>query len=342
MQLNTAQPDRGVQQELDDNATGLSSIETTGPHAVCTLAEGSYFYGLAALANSLVHAGFEGSVVVGYRGVQPQWVQSLKTRDHASQVYQVTESVDLRLIELPGTWHLANLKAHLINQIFERDDDVDLVFYLDTDIVITQPWSTLVEWARKGVVLVLDVADTYMSPQHVYRRAWQDLAATCGFESRDFSGYVNSGCVGINRAFAEFPRVWSLLMEELERGGADMSTMKNWTGRLEYARMDQDVLNATIMATDTPIALLGAEAMGWFPWANEVMPHAMFAKKPWVRNYILDALRGFPPNHVYRAYWRFVDGPIHPFGKWQLKRKKTGVAIARLIGLLHLRSYRDL
>jgi hypothetical protein len=315
---------------------------TTGPDVVCTVAEGSYFYGLAALANSLVRAGFEGGVVVGYRGAEPQWVKSLQMRDQASHLYQVTPSVYLRFLELRGTWHLNNLKAHLINQIFEIFSDVDLIYYLDTDIVITHPWSTLVDWARKGVVLVLDIADSYMSPHHVYRRAWQDLAARRGFKSRDFTGYVNGGCVGVNRTFAEFPRVWSSLMEELECDGADMREMKNWTGRLEYARMDQDILNATIMATDMPIALLGSEAMGWFPWANEIMLHAMFAKKPWVRNYIFDALRGFPPNHIYRAYWKFVDGPIRPFGEWELKRKKTALAIARFIGLLHLRSYRDL
>ena len=51
-------------------------------------------------------------------------------------------------------------------------------------------------------------------------------------------------------------------MEELERDGADMRKMKNATGKLEFARMDQDVLNATIMATDVPLCLLGSEAMG--------------------------------------------------------------------------------
>ena len=47
--------------------------------------------------------------------------------------------------------------------------------------------------------------------------------------------------------------------------------MKNWTGPVEFSRIDQNVLNATIMATDTPIALLGSEAMGLFPWANRVV-----------------------------------------------------------------------
>ena len=45
---------------------------------VCTVAEGSYFNGVAALTNSLVHAGFRGSVVVGYRGSKPTWLAQFK------------------------------------------------------------------------------------------------------------------------------------------------------------------------------------------------------------------------------------------------------------------------
>ena len=104
------------------------------------------------------------------------------------------------------------------------------------------------------------------------------LAAKQELKCRDFTGYVNGGYIGVNRAYAEFALVWSALMEELERDGADLKEMKNWTGKPAFSRMDQDVLNATIMATNTPIALLGSEAMGMFPWANVVMPHAMFQK----------------------------------------------------------------
>jgi hypothetical protein len=340
-----------VRQDLDERsgAAGSNIVEKSGPHVVCTHAEGSYFYGLAALANSLVHAGFKGRIVVGYRGPKPPWAEALKIKDEARQIYEVTSTVDLHFIEVPGTWHLANHKGHLIKQIFyEIVPNADLVYYLDTDIVITHDWSTLAEWACSGVVVALDMTDTYMPPYHVYRRAWEQLASKTNRRCRDFTGYVNSGCVGINRAFAEFAEVWALLMEELEREGADMNkggdreSRRQRVGRLEYARMDQDVCNATIMATDTPIALLGTEAMGLFPWIGTVMPHAMFHKKPWVRNYIFDALRGFPPNRTYRTYWQFVDGPIRPFSEWQLRRKKAALAVARLIGLFHTRSFRDL
>ena len=314
----------------------------TGCHVVCTTAEGSYFYGLGALANSLVKAGFKGSIVVGYRGASPAWLQALK-KELTSDAYLVTSDVRLQLVQITGTWHLANYKGYLIAQIFrEIIPSADLVYFFDTDIVITTAWSTFVGWARDGVVVALDMADTYMSPQHVYRRAWQALAAKINRECRDFTGYVNSGCVGVGRQFKEFAEVWELLMEELERDGADMTKIKNWAGRPEFARMDQDVLNASVMTTDTPIALLGSEAMGVFPGTGEVMLHAMLHKKPWARNYILDALRGFPPDRAHRAYWRFVEGPIRPFCEWDLQRKKAALTIAHFMGLFHTRSYQDL
>lgn len=340
-------PDKGARQNLDEgmNAGGLGIPGTIGHHVVCTLAEGTYFYGVAALANSLVRAGFKGSILVGYRGNKPAWLKELN-KDlvvEAVDAYLVTPDVRLQLIELPGTWHLNNRKPHFMKQIFhETIPNADLVYFFDTDIVITCEWSIFARWAREGVVVALDMADTYMPPHHVYRRAWQALAAKINRKCRDFTGYVNGGCVGINRQFMEFAEVWAALMEELERENVDMTKMKNWAGRREFARMDQDVLNATIMATDTPIAVLGAEAMGWFPATGEIMPHAMVHKKPWVRNYILDALRGFPPDRIYRTYWQFVEGPIRPFGEWGLRWKKAAVMTARLIGFFHKRSFRDL
>ena len=309
---------------------------------VCTLAEGHYFFGVAALVNSLVRAGFKGAVVVGFRGERPTWLETF-AHDPALDSYAVTPSVQLRLVEVPGPWHLNNCKPRFIEDVlFTKYPNSDLVYYFDTDIVITHSWSSFAEWASGGIVLVLDPADSYMSPHHVYRRAWQDLAARQRRVCREFTGYVNGGCIGICRQQAEFARVWSGLMEELERNGADMRKMKNTTGKLEFSRMDQDILNAAVMASDAPIGLLGSEAMGMFPWVGEVMPHAMWQRKPWQRNYILDALRGFPPGRAHRAYWEFVNGPIRPFNEFALFRKRAQLTAGHLIGLLHSRSYRDL
>jgi hypothetical protein len=310
-------------------------------HVVCTIAEHHYFKGVAALANSLVRSGFEGTLVVGYRGERPSWLHALG-RLPTTDTYAITPRVHLELVEIAGTWHLNNCKPHFLEQLlFRKHSQADLVYYFDTDIVITHPWADFARWAHSGVVLVHDSADAFMSPHHVYRRAWQALAAKCDRSCREFTGYVNGGCIGVNRIHADFVKVWCSLMEELERDGADMRKMKNTTGKLEFSRMDQDILNATIMATDTPIALLGYEAMGLFPWVGEVMPHAMWQKKPWKRNYVIDALRGLPPDRTHIAYWKFVDGPIRPFNDFELRVKRVQVAIGRFIGLLHRRSYRD-
>jgi hypothetical protein len=321
--------------------------ETAGPaeagaapmdrEVVCTLAEGRYFHGVAGLANSLVHCGFAGTLVVGYRGEPPHWF-----RAPAPGFYDVSPRLRVQLVPVGGTWHLNNCKPGFIERVLlELHPQAQVAYYFDTDIVITHPWADFVRWAGYGLVLALDVVDTNMSPHHVYRHAWREIAGRLGLPCREVTGYVNGGCVGIGRAYAGFATVWRSLMEELERSGADMRRMKNAAGRLEFYRMDQDVLNATIMATDTPVALFGPEAMGMFPWFGEVMPHAMWHRKPWDRNYVLDALRGFPPGRVHRAYWRHVDGPISPFGGLERRRKQAQLALGTAIGLLHSRSFRD-
>jgi hypothetical protein len=289
-----------------------------------------------------VQAGFEGVFAVGFRGERPDWLREFP-HDAGLDTYAITSSVQLRLLDVAGPWHLANYKPRVIEDLlFELYPESELVFYFDTDIVIKHAWESFAQWARDGVMMVLDPADTYMSPHHVYRRAWRDLATRQNRACREFTGYINSGCVGIHRAHAEIARVWRSLMEELERDGADMRRMKDATRKLEFSRMDQDVLNAAVMATDVPLSLFGPEAMGMFPWIGEIMPHAMWHRKPWRRNYIRDAFRGFPPGRADRAYWEFADGPIHPFSKSHLFRTRIQLAIAHRIGLIHNRSYRDL
>jgi hypothetical protein len=322
--------------------TAVSGAYAQAKQIVCTLGEQRYFLGVAALVNSLAHGGFNGIVVVGYRGERPDWLQHF-AYDAASELYAITPLVGLRLMEVGGPWHLNNCKPAFVARILtEIYPEAELVYYFDTDIVLKHAWSTLADWARNGIVMVLDPADSYMSPHHAYRQAWKALAAKQGRPCRDVTGYVNGGCVGIHRDFAEFASVWSALMQELERDGADMTRMKNAHGRIEFARMDQDILNATIMATEVKLALLGSEAMGMFPWTGEILPHAMFMRKPWDRNYVLDALRGFGPGRVHLAYWQFVDGPIHPFSRFERLRKRIQVTVGHWIGLVHSRSFRDI
>lgn len=110
---------------------------------------------------------------------------------------------------------LPEMSLHVYNFKTDHSDQQEQGRYARSEIR-RRLWACAFSWARDGVVMVLDVADTYMSPHHPYRQAWRSLAAKRGLECRDFTGYVNSGCVGINRVYKEFAVVWSALMEELE------------------------------------------------------------------------------------------------------------------------------
>lgn len=306
---------------------------------VTTAAEGDYFIGVAALTNSLVRAGFAGEVIVACRGPRPGWIAALPTEGDG---HRVAPSVRLRLVEVPGPWHLGNRRAHFIVDIFQRiQPAARVVYYFDTDIVVTGRWETLARWAQDGVVAALDVSDAFMPPNHAYRAEWRRMIARCGLPCREATGYLNSGCVGISRAHADFARVWARLMDGLAADGADMRSLRG-TGKPEYARMDQDMMNVAAMAATTPMALLGFEAMGVYPRVGEIMPHAMFHKKPWRRPYLLDALRGMPPGRAHLAWWMFADGPLRPFGPWSLRWRKAHVAFARAVGLVHVRELRHL
>lgn len=321
---------------------GNPALGRSTRHVVCTLGEGSYLLGVAGLVNSLVHAGFVGKVLVGYRGDLPAWLEPFR-KDEAADLIQITPDVAVQMVKVDGHWHLNNAKAHFIAAVAERHAaDAEVVYYLDSDIVVTHPWPIFAEWAMQGVVLVHDIADSNMSPHHAYRHAWRELAAANGHACRAVTGYFNGGCIGFCRRDVRFVQVWRALMDAAETAGVDMGTMKDSAGRLEFARRDQDVLNAAVMATDTPLSLLGFEVMGQYPWVNTIIPHAIHFKKPWQRNYVFDALRGFPPNRTHMAYWRFVDGPVRPFTAAQIAWKRRQLKLGRLISLLHVRSLRDL
>lgn len=321
-------------------SSGPNGSSPNGSTAVCVLVEGSYFHGMAVLLNSLIRSGFVGELIVGYRGDLPPWLVALHGNG-SSASSPVAEHVTLRLVSITSDWHLTNLKAAFMQQIFDEiNPDLQVLFYFDADILVNCAWANFERWVRHGVVLVLDMAETYMPAQHAFRREWSAMAERCGRTSRAVNGYVNGGCVGLSRAHIEIVRVWGALMARLHSEGLDMRKIVAPDGMPEYAKMDQDILNAAVMATDVPLSLLGVEAMDIFPSAN-IMTHYMIFSKPWRRRYIVDALKGFPPSRNEWYFWNLVNNPVQSMTPSELRAARRRLKIARLIGHVRRRGLRE-
>jgi hypothetical protein len=314
--------------------------EGGGQHVVCMLAEGRYFHGAAALSNSLVRNGFSGHLVVGYRGALPSWEGPVQPADGSAQT--VADGVDLRFVPLDTDWNLGNRKPHFLLQVAsEIHPDAASIWYFDVDIVMKVHWANFARWVSEGVVVVHDLAETFMVPDHVFRREWRALARRAGHEStRPVTGYFNSGCVGLRPTELGLITIWCDLINLHAAEGGEVTRLISRDGKPEFAKTDQDLLNAALMASDVPYGTLGIEAMDAFPSA-EIMSHAMILGKPWSRDYILEALRGFQPDAPHLAFWSYATGPIRSFPAAEWARKRRAVRVARLIGHLKRRTYRD-
>jgi hypothetical protein len=297
------------------------------PDVACVLAEGDYFHGVAALINSLVRNGFTGTVLVGHRGPLPAWASG-----------PLPDEAEIRFVEVARGWHLTNLKARfLIEALTVHCPQAARAWHFDADVVVMGPWQHFPRWAEAGLLAALDAADTFMPPQHAYRDAWRALAARAGFACREVTGYVNAGFLGVPRAHLDFLHAWEALLRRREAEGMDMARLRVAEAPPEFARADQDILNAALMASDAPYRLLGVEALGHFPFAH-LLGHMMMFEKPWRRNHIKDALKGFQPDHPERAFWRYAEGPIRSFTAAEWRRKTWQRRIGRLIGYVHRRS----
>jgi hypothetical protein len=322
----------------------MMDATSDGSSVVCVLAERSYFHGVAALTNSLISKGFSGQVLVGYRGQLPNWAAAMQEKAACAQI---TNDVTMRFVPVGpapdgSEWNLSNMKPHFLRQAATiYCPNADAIFYFDVDIVIECAWSHYRRWVKHGVVVVQDMAETAMPANHAYRGEWRALAERAGHSCRELTGYYNGGFLGISRENLALLDIWAELITLFATEvGINMARMLASEGKPEFVRMDQDLLNVALMASRVPLSVLGREAMGCFP-KQDIMYHAMIFAKPWQRNYILDALKGLPPDIAHKGFWRHTYGPVQSFPASTLRRKRLEVRIARWIGLFRRRAVAD-
>lgn len=115
-------------------------------HAICTLFEGSYHQGVAALANSLHQAGFKGRIYAGYRGALPTWAASATPLDlprwPGATVMPLAEQLSLAFLPLDTQHHLTNYKPEFM---------LDLLAGPQPKPMASSTWTPTSALPRRGV-----------------------------------------------------------------------------------------------------------------------------------------------------------------------------------------------
>lgn len=319
--------------------------------AICTLFEGHYHFGVAALTNSLYHHGFRGSIFAGYRGFLPKWSSTAKKNDSldwpGACTFKVAKGVDLHFLPLETDYHLTNYKPDFILRLMEGPAKKAMgIFYFDPDIVINTHWSLFEKWVECGVALCEDI-NSPMAQNHPRRVAWRRF-----FQQKEIllhfkePYYVNGGFIGISKKNIPFISLWKSIQEKMghEIGGLTHSSLNGNTlpkearGEFEpFSKTDQDALNATVEAWSGIFSFLGKEGMGLKSGAA-LMYHALGHPKPWKKKPLVRIINGNVPGPAEKNYWANVNGPIYAHSNDSIIFQKISINVAAFLGRFYKRN----
>jgi hypothetical protein len=308
--------------------------------SLCTLFERNYHYGVAALSNSLVSAGFAGSLWVGYRGALPAWIVDSPEFDPVKARLQVTPAFSLNMVAVDTPLHFVYYKAQFLRRVVEEfAPETDVVAYLDPDIVLKCNWPSFTGWfTEDGISLVEDVNWSFPA-RHPKRLQWNTFFADHGlYPCRELERYYNSGFIVVSRKNLGFLDLWSKTCELVMKHNAGTEEqVKAGTAADLFYSTDQDALNAALAMSDIPLNTAGMEAMDFSP-GGYYLSHAIGSNKPWLGNHLRQALRGFPPSAACKAYLHFAEGPIKAHPEGYLRWQRFWVRVASAIGRFYRRA----
>jgi hypothetical protein len=300
-----------------------NAIPQPSPITVCTLWEGDYHKGLGALTNSLIQAGYHGTVWAGYRGSLPAWASKSEVSG-AIAIFQATATVRITFVKLETPMHLTQYKPIWMKQVLaEHEPAAAGIVYFDPDIFLLAPWTFFEEWIQVGVAVCEDIGAP-LNPSHPRVYAWSKFAADAGLTvRRPTEANLNGGLVGVTRDRIELLDHWAQLMSELRRRHLMSNVMHQGDRAQHFHIPDQDALNIAAMTFSGPISRIGPDGMG-FSQGEWLTIHAIQTKKPWRRRLLWDYFTsGVEIERGTRVYWtRFAAGPvrIEPIGRLRVNR----------------------
>ena len=312
--------------------------------AVCTLFEGNYHHGVAALINSLNSKGFKGQFFAGYRGDLPSWALMAEDCEPSSwnggKVLHINQDIQAWFLPLQTNYHLTNYKPNFMISLFNCEIlKANNLFYFDPDIIVTQPWELYEEWISYGITLCEDVNSPF-SRFHPRRLAWkkffQPIGITLSYKGPE---YANGGFVGISRLDYHFLEIWQEFQEKISPiiGGLSSSCFSGNKLHFAFSRTDQDTLNCAVEKWNGRITFIGKDGMGFNP-GMAYMAHSLGQPKPWNWNVIERSLRGIPPSFSVKEYWKFVEGPVYTYSRIDRNLKKLLIKLGGFIGRFYKRT----
>lgn len=320
--------------------------------AVCTLFEGSYHYGLAALVNSLYANGYRGSLYAGFRGTLPEWASSAQKSEvlnwKGGKTITINDDFQIWFLPLETDYHLTNYKPNFILELLEKlISEPTKFFYFDPDIVLISKWQFFEEWLETCDVALFEDVNSPLGKYHPKRMAWRNYFGALGvpLEYKD-STYANGGFLGLNIECSDFLITWKKIQEMMAPaiGGLNRSSISGTPITTEantpfapFKKTDQDALNATVEAWTGIFSFIGKEGMAIEP-GEAIIPHALGRYKPWQSQSILRALSGFPPSKAEKAYWQFSKGVISAHTRIGVFYNVIGQKIASLLGRFYRRN----
>lgn len=311
--------------------------------AICTLFEGHYHYGLAALINSLHINEYKGHIYVGYRGDLTDWCAKAQPDDllqwNTGYTLLLHNTISVHFLLVDTDYHLTNYKPQFMLQLLSGPaNQCDSICYFDPDIILKCPWSFIDNWMTHGVAVVHEVIMNDMPDSHPTRMDWKNLIHRSGREVHNrISSYLNGGFCGISKENFDFLFTWAEIIQiAVDVYKQDPSNFASFSRTSLFWNIDQDAFNITAMCCNLPLSEIGPEAMD-FEHGGQIMSHAVGSPKPWKKNYLHDALRGLPPSLAEKAFWANVDGLIPIYDKTYIRRKLTAINVASLIGRFYRR-----
>ena len=295
---------------------------------VCTVFEGHYHKGGAALINSLYANGYEGVIWIGYKGILPPWAV-IDAKGDGFDMMKVRDNLHLHFMRFPPTAFLPYCKPLFLLDLFEKyAPNAERLFYIDCDIIIKCAFSYFVEWSKFGIALCEDMSSP-LSPSHPLRHQWAEYFKKYGISVRQNDNqYVNGGFIGLERSARGFLREWQhiqqLMLEDLKEvnsvGLKDRSYMFN--------RTDQDALNVTKDTTNERLSIAGSDAMD-FSSFGFIMSHAAGLSKPWENKWLKQVIqKGQRPAMTDKLFMNHTESPINIYSNRDRFFKKIHLKIA--------------